>query len=249
MNAQTSKRTRVTVLGSTGSIGKNTLDVIARHPERFEIHALTASRQVDLLLEQCLRFSPRFAVLLDAELAKLPAERRARGTVVVLHQMGSHGPAYHKRTPKAFKVFQPECTQTSLAACSLEEVRNAYDNTIVYTDHFLARTIDWLRARADRTTPALLYVSDHGESLGENNLYLHGLPYAVAPQTQTRVPWITWLSSDFEGWRGSRIACLQRERERALSHDHLFHSVLGLMGVGTEVYQRELDAYAACASR
>lgn len=187
--------------------------------------------------------------LLDAELAKLPAERRAHGTVVVLHQMGSHGPAYHKRTPKAFKVFQPECTQTSLAACSLEEVRNAYDNTIVYTDHFLARTIDWLRARADRATPALLYVSDHGESLGENNLYLHGLPYAVAPQTQTRVPWITWLSSDFEGWRGSRMACLQRERDRALSHDHLFHSVLGLMGVGTEVYRRELDAYAACASR
>ena len=187
--------------------------------------------------------------LLDAELAKLPAERRARGTVVVLHQMGSHGPAYHKRTPKAFKVFQPECTQNSLAACSLDEVRNAYDNTILYTDHVLARSIDWLRARSAQATTALLYVSDHGESLGENNLYLHGLPYAVAPQTQTRVPWITWLSSDFERWRGSRMACLQDERERAVSHDHLFHSVLGLMGVATEVYRRDLDLYANCAPR
>ena len=89
-------------------------------------------------------------------------------------------------------------------------------------------------------------MSDHGESLGENNLYLHGLPYAVAPQTQTRVPLITWLSSDFERWRGTRMSCLQRERGRALSHDHLFHSVLGLMGVGTGVYRRDLDLYADC---
>jgi lipid A ethanolaminephosphotransferase len=183
--------------------------------------------------------------VIDAEIAKLPAERRARGTVVVLHQMGSHGPAYYKRTPAAFKHFQPECAQNSLSQCSQQELVNAYDNTLRYTDHFLASTIAWLKQQT-HATGAMLYVSDHGESLGENNLYLHGLPYAVAPQTQTRVPLITWLSPEFEGWRGVSTACLRQGRDRALSHDHLFHSTLGLMGVGTQAYDRELDLFAAC---
>ena len=184
--------------------------------------------------------------LIDAEIAKLPAERRARGTVVVMHQMGSHGPAYYKRSPEAFKRFVPECKQTSLSQCSQQEVVNAYDNTLLYTDHFLARTLDWLTRQQSHATPAMLYVSDHGESLGENNLYLHGLPYAVAPHTQTRVPLITWLSPGFEAWRGVPSACLRQGRDRALSHDHLFHSVVGLMGVATEVYDKRLDLYAAC---
>ena len=184
--------------------------------------------------------------VIEAEIAKLPAERRARGTVVVLHQMGSHGPAYYKRTPEAFKRFVPECTQTSLSQCNQQEVINAYDNTLLYTDHFLASTVAWLQRQQSHATAAMLYVSDHGESLGENNLYLHGLPYAVAPQTQTRVPLITWLSPGFEAWRGVSTACLQQGRDRALSHDHLFHSVVGLMGVTTQVYQRDLDLFAAC---
>jgi lipid A ethanolaminephosphotransferase len=125
-------------------------------------------------------------------------------------------------------------------------VVNAYDNTLLYTDHFLASTIHWLEQQKSHATPAMLYVSDHGESLGENNLYLHGLPYAVAPQTQTRVPLITWVSPGFEAWRGISTACLRQGRDRALSHDHLFHSVLGLMGVATEVYAREWDLFAAC---
>ena len=187
--------------------------------------------------------------LIDAEIAKLPPERRARGTVVVMHQMGSHGPAYYKRSPEAFKRFMPECTQTSLSQCSQQEVINAYDNTLLYTDHFLASTVAWLERQQTHATPAMLYVSDHGESLGENNLYLHGLPYAVAPQTQTRVPLITWLSSGFESWRGVSTTCLRQGQHRALSHDHLFHSVLGLMGVATEVYARDLDLYAACERR
>ena len=186
---------------------------------------------------------------LDGELAQLSAQRRARGTVVVLHQMGSHGPAYYKRTPPAFKPFQPECTQTSLSQCRRDEIVNAYDNTLVFTDHFLAQTLKWLQRQQAHATPALLYVSDHGESLGENNLYLHGLPYAVAPETQTRVPMVTWLSSGFEQWRGVRMACLQQSRSHALSHDHLFHSVLGLMGVATALYQPSLDLYAACERR
>ncbi len=183
------------------------------------------------------------------EIAKLPAERRAKGTVVVLHQMGSHGPAYFKRTPTEFKTFKPECTDSSLSQCDRSEIVNAYDNTIVFTDYFLSRVISWLKAQEKTSTPAMLYVSDHGESLGEKNMYLHGLPYSVAPPEQTTVPMITWLSPGFEKLSRVSTKCLQNHRDKALSHDNLFHSVLGLMAVKTSVYQRELDFFAACEGR
>ena len=186
---------------------------------------------------------------IDAELAKLPAERRARGTVVVLHQMGSHGPAYFKRTPAEFKHFAPECKDTSLSPCDRAQIVNAYDNTLVFTDYFLSRVIDWLKAQEKTNTPAMLYVADHGESLGEKNIYLHGLPYAVAPVEQKMVPMITWLSSGFEQRSRVSTRCLNAERHKPLSHDNLFHSVLGLMAVKTTVYQREHDFFAACEGR
>ena len=179
-------------------------------------------------------------------LSKIPAERRARGVVVVMHQMGSHGPAYYKRTADQFKTFQPECTNNSLSACSRELITNAYDNTIVQTDFFLSQIIQWLKTQDKQHTTAMLYVSDHGESLGEKNLYLHGLPYRVAPSEQTTVPLITWLSPSFEQFRQVKTSCLQAQRHQPLSHDHLFHSVLGLMAVQTEVYQRERDLFARC---
>jgi len=186
---------------------------------------------------------------IDAELAKLPAERRARGTVVVMHQMGSHGPAYFKRTPAEFKKFTPECTDTSLSQCDRAQVVNAYDNTLVFTDYFLSRVIAWLKTHEKTTTPAMLYVSDHGESLGEKNMYLHGLPYSVAPPEQTTVPLITWLSPEFEQLSRVSTRCLQAHRDKPLSHDDLFHSVLGLMAVQTSAYQRERDLFAACEGR
>lgn len=185
---------------------------------------------------------------LDQRIAALPADRRARGVVVVMHQMGSHGPAYAQRSPAAFKRFLPECTSSNLPDCDAQAVRNAYDNTIAYTDHVLASAIGWLRARSDYDG-ALLYVADHGESLGENNLYLHGLPYALAPDVQKHVPWITWLSPAFEQDAGLSMQCLRGHVGDALSHDNLFHTVLGLMQVATSVYRRGLDAYAPCAAR
>lgn len=184
---------------------------------------------------------------LDQRLAALPAEQRARGVVLVLHQMGSHGPAYADRTPAAFKRFLPECTSSHLPDCSSEQLRNAYDNTIAYTDHVLASTIRWLQQRRDYDT-ALLYVADHGESLGENNLYLHGLPYALAPDVQKHVPWITWLSPELEQHAGIAAPCLRSRAQERVTHDHLFHSVLGLMQIGTSAYRPALDAYAGCAA-
>lgn len=183
---------------------------------------------------------------LDERIAQLPAERRARGVVVFMHQMGSHGPAYYKRSPKAFKKFEPECTTNALQQCSREQVVNAYDNTIVYTDHFLASGIDWLKAHEAHWAPALMYLSDHGESLGENNLYLHGLPYRFAPDAQKHIPWIFWLSPQFQQESGITHACLAKLRDEKVSQDNYFHTVLGLLGVRTRVYQPARDMGVMC---
>ncbi|MEY3886904.1 MAG: Phosphoethanolamine transferase EptA [Pseudomonadota bacterium] len=183
---------------------------------------------------------------LDQRIQALPAERREKGVVVVMHQMGSHGPAYYKRVPDNFKKFQPECKSNALQECSREQVVNSFDNTILYTDHFLSQAIQWLKKSDASHATAMLYVSDHGESLGENNLYLHGLPYRVAPDVQKRVPWITWWSKRFENQTGLSRACLKKKTDTALTHDNYFHSVLGMVGVSTEVYQAQLDVHADC---
>lgn len=184
---------------------------------------------------------------LENRLAALPVERRMRGTVLVLHQMGSHGPAYYKRSPQSSKRFQPECTTNNLQDCSREEVVNAYDNSIAYTDRFLSSAIQWLKARQDAFSTAMVYVGDHGESLGENNLYLHGFPYAIAPDVQKKIPWITWLSPTFADRTNLSVQCLRERQSTPLSHDNLFHSVLGLMQVRTSAYVLGADAYSACA--
>jgi lipid A ethanolaminephosphotransferase len=183
---------------------------------------------------------------LDERIQALPAERRAKGVVVVMHQMGSHGPAYYKRVPDNFKKFQPECKSNALQECSREQVVNSFDNTILYTDHFLSQAIQWLKKSNATHATAMLYVSDHGESLGENNLYLHGLPYRVAPDVQKRVPWISWWSQQFETQTGLSSACLKKKTNAPLTHDNYFHSVLGMVGVSTEVYQAKLDVHADC---
>ncbi len=183
---------------------------------------------------------------LDERIAKLPEERRRRGIVLVMHQMGSHGPAYYKRSAPADKHFLPECTNTALGQCDTAQLMNAYDNTIVATDRFLAETISWLKTRAGSAEPALLYMSDHGESLGELGVFLHGLPYAFAPDVQKRVPFIAWLGAGIEKRRGIDPACLARSLDEPLTHDNLYHSVLGLLDVSTPSYRPALDVFAAC---
>ena len=187
---------------------------------------------------------------LDERIAALDPQRRARGVVLVMHQMGSHGPAYFKRTPASRKPFQPECASNTLSDCGPDQLANAYDNTIAYTDHFLDQTLNWLQQRATAGTndTGLIYLSDHGESLGENGLYLHGVPYAFAPQQQTHVPMVTWMSPGLQQRTGVRSGCLRARADQALSHDHLFHSVLGLMDVATRAYQPALDVFAPCAA-
>lgn len=172
----------------------------------------------------------------------------SKDLVVVLHQKGSHGPAYASRYPRAFGRFGPVCTSNDFDKCSRESIQAAYDNTILYTDYFLSTTIDRLRAMAaeqDADT-AMLYFSDHGESLGENNVYLHGTPYMFAPSEQTHVPMMLWMSDGFsERFRIDR-RCLDARRKESLSHDNVFHSVLGLLDVNTAVLNPRLDMFHAC---
>jgi lipid A ethanolaminephosphotransferase len=183
---------------------------------------------------------------LDGRLAALPAAARERGVLVVLHQMGSHGPAYFKRSPPDRKPFQPECTTNVLQQCEHAALVNAYDNSIAYTDHMLADTVRWLQTQASAYDTTMLYVSDHGESLGENNLYLHGLPYALAPIEQKHVPMVLWMAPRSASEGGIAPACVQAERDAALSHDNLFHTTLGVLGIQASEYKPALDMLAAC---
>ncbi len=186
---------------------------------------------------------------LDERIAALPAERRAKGIVLVMHQMGSHGPAYYKRSAPDVKHFLPECKTNALAECGHAELMNVYDNSILQTDRFLGQTIDWLKTQSKQYDPALLYVSDHGESLGEYGLFLHGVPYSFAPDAQKHVPMITWFSEGMDQRRKLSRSCMEAGLDAPLTHDNLYHTVLGVMDVTTPTYKPALDALASCRAK
>jgi lipid A ethanolaminephosphotransferase len=169
-----------------------------------------------------------------------------KDTVLVLHQMGSHGPEYFKRYPKEYEHFTPVCESNALNNCSRESIVNGYDNTLVYTDHVLSTLIDLLRSNQGKVDTAMLYLSDHGESLGEYNLFLHGTPYMLAPEQQKHVAMLAWFSDSYQKSFSVDTHCLQQNREKPLSQDNLFHSMLGLLEVNSTVYNPGLDMFAGC---
>ncbi len=169
-----------------------------------------------------------------------------RDRFTVIHTLGSHGPGYHLRYPAEFEQFKPACREVDFAKCSVAEVVNAYDNTLLYTDHLLATTIERLTAISDRVDVAMLYVSDHGESLGENGLFLHALPYAIAPETQTRVPMIFWASPGFKQRVAVEPSCAREQSRETVSHDHIFHTLLDLLEIQSVAKRRELAIFAGC---
>ncbi len=167
-------------------------------------------------------------------------------TVVVMHQLGNHGPAYYRRYPAELKRFTPACESQELRDCTAQEVTNAYDNALLYTDRFLARTMDALQALQARFDVALVYVSDHGESLGEHGLYLHGLPYSIAPREQIEVPMLWWFTPASAQSLNVDAGCLRQRAQAPTAHDNLFHSVLGLLDVTTPRYQGARDLFKDC---
>jgi lipid A ethanolaminephosphotransferase len=168
--------------------------------------------------------------------------------LIVLHMLGNHGPAYYQRYPDGFRHWAPTCDTTRLATCSQQALLNTYDNAILYTDHFLAQTIELLSRITDHDS-AMIYVSDHGESLGENGLYLHGFPYSIAPKEQTRIPMVLWLSAGLSSSDGIDEGCLRKlASSKTVSHDHLSHTLLGLFDITSNSYQAEWDLLRPCHS-
>lgn len=174
---------------------------------------------------------------------------RAQGSgLIVLHMLGNHGPSYFRRYPERFARFQPACPSDDLRQCDSTAIANAYDNALLYTDHVLATLIARLKAQAqsDQVDTAMIYLSDHGESLGESNLYLHGLPWAIAPEVQKRVPMVMWFSDGLARQERLDLDCLRRRAAQPAAHDHLFHTLLGLLDVQTALHEPALDLLAGC---
>ena len=166
----------------------------------------------------------------------------SRPTVVFLHMYGQHGPAYYKGSRKETKAFSPECEAADLASCSLESVRNAYDNAVRETDTVLADIIETLRrADASGVPTGMLWVSDHGESLGEKGLFLHGAPYFMAPDEQKEVPMVMWISDAFASTFSVDRTALVRASRGEASHENLYSTVLGLLRVESTTYRAEYD--------
>ncbi len=178
---------------------------------------------------------------LQAQLTKQYSSDR----LIVLHQLGSHGPEYFKRSSDSQKHFLPECTNKQLQLCQQAEIINAYDNSIVATDELLSRIIRTLEDQQGYQT-AMLYLSDHGESLGENGVYLHGLPYWMAPDAQTKVPMLWWMSDAYASTQQLKAECMAQRTTQKLSHDNLFHSLLGIFQISSKIHRQSLDVFRPC---
>lgn len=188
--------------------------------------------------------------ILLPELDKILAEndKTKKDTLIVLHTIGSHGPTYYERYTPEFRHFSPTCDTNEINTCSNEQLVNTYDNTIVYIDQFIDKVIKRLEHR-DELESAVIYVSDHGESLGENGMYLHSAPRAVAPDEQTRVPMVMWFNKTW--WKNEKIdfQCLtDHAKTQSYSHDNLFSTLYGIMDMRTQhtSYQGELDIVGMC---
>lgn len=153
-------------------------------------------------------------------------------TLIVLSTSTSHGPSYNKRYPAEFEVFKPVCTSVELANCTHDELINAYDNTIVYTDYLLHSIIQTLKEMEDYES-SMIFVSDHGESLGEKNLYMHGVPMSIAPREQFEIPFIVWVSENSK----------QLKPNKSVSQHHVFHSVMNFLSVESPIYDENMNIY------
>ncbi|MGY0398345.1 MAG: phosphoethanolamine transferase [Ostreibacterium sp.] len=166
-------------------------------------------------------------------------QQKTGSVFIVLHQMGSHGPAYYKRYPKKFEKFTPVCRTNQLNSCSKEEINNAYDNSVLYTDYFISKVIKLLKINSQEFKTAMLYMSDHGESLGEDGIYLHGMPYFLAPKEQKHIPGLFWFGDGMEKMIDSDK--LREKSTQRFSHDNLFYVILGLFNLKTKAYNKDMD--------
>lgn len=189
-------------------------------------------------------------VLLDGLDDILKNVKYKQKTAIVLHTMGSHGPTYYKRYPDKFKKFTPTCDTADIQSCSQEELVNTYNNTILYTDYIVATAIEKIK-KYPNFEASVVYISDHGESLGENGVYLHGLPYSIAPEEQTSVPFILWFSDNILKYDHLDFDCIKNKvvKKDGVSHDYFFHTLLGLSETDSSLYDKNFDILTNCRKK
>jgi len=221
------------------------VDVIWRSRNFGEPHMKIDSYQhAGDLRTDCKGSDCEYDEVLLAGLEKRIRSSTRKRIFIVLHQHGSHGPSYYSLYPKRFEVFKPVCESVDLSQCTSAGLINAYDNSILYTDYFLHRAISVLKD-FPKTPSVLMYVSDHGESLGEYGLYLHGTPYSIAPDFQKDVPFLVWMSDAFKQKKG--ISKAQLAPQATHSQANVFHSVMGAFDMRSEIYDRNLDIFSAAS--
>lgn len=229
---------------STATVTDNALDVLSRTGVNILWRDNNSSSQgvADRVPYEDFRKPEKNKICADGECRDLGMldglqdyiDRQKGDILIVLHQMGNHGPAYYKRYPKEFERFTPMCATSDLGSCTSEQIQNTYDNAILYTDHFLSKVIDLLKANDQKFETAMFYLSDHGESLGEYGVYLHGAPYALAPEAQRHVPAVMWLSESIK--HDIKVESLEERSRRKWSQDNVFATLLGFFEVNTSAY-------------
>ena len=175
----------------------------------------------------------RYDGLLLAGLEEELKNSQADKIFVVIHGYTNHGPAYNTNYPPEFEVFTPVCNTVEMAKTSSEELNNAYDNSLVYTDYLMHSVIEMVKNLPDRRG-CVLFVSDHGESLGENNLYMHGVPYSMAPREQLEIPFVVWTDA-----QNLKVKPLEK-----VGQHHVFHSVLRFFGIESPAFDEEKCIFA-----
>ena len=214
-------------------LSRNDVDVIWRTTNWGEppVHIEKYIKRENLK-ENCEGIGCDYDEILLAGLKDEILNSNKKKILIILHTSTSHGPTYSKKYPPQFEVFKPVCNSVEVANCSQEELINAYDNTIVYTDFILSSVIETLKELPDYKS-SMIYVSDHGEYKGEKNLYMHGVPMSLAPKQQYEIPFIVWVSD------GSK----ELKKNNALTQNHVFHSVMNFLGITSPIYNEEMNIY------
>lgn len=188
---------------------------------------------VDSLSRQFPEADKRYDEILFKGLADSIRNSTKNKLLIVVHTSTSHGPTYNLKYPKQFEKFKPVCTTVEMSKADTKELINAYDNTILYTDYLVHNVIDSLKNIPDWRS-CVMFVSDHGESLGEGNLYMHGVPMSMAPKVQTEIPFIVWTSD----------STLKIDPSIKATQYHVFHSILNFLDINSPVYNPDFDIFS-----
>ena len=166
--------------------------------------------------------------------------------LIILHTSTSHGPKYADKYPKQFEVYKPVAKNIEEGEKNIGMLINAYDNTIRYTDFLLNSLINTLREMKDWHS-AMIFISDHGESLGENKMFMHGLPMKLAPKVQYEIPFLVWTSDGFRTYKqtSSSQDAPEGELPAVLEQHYVFHSVLNLLSIQSPAYNKDYDIFAS----